>query len=463
MEDKTKQRVKFEGVPGAVPVVTSSEPHPLDDDDTPSGKPWIPVVLVLALIGVLAFWFLTNKEAPKAKKPPAVPVAIAPVEVHSVPLEIRTIGNVTPINSVAIKSRVQGHITKIFFKEGQNVHKGDLLFTIDARPLQAGVSEMAANVAKMRAGILQAEATVKRDRALLDQAVANKNKDIAQQKMWAKQISRYSYLQGQGAVSDEQVDQTRASADAMTASVAADEAAIANCQASITSDLANLQNAKAQLEAAQAQMTNANLNLDYTNIRSPMEGRTGSLLAFEGNLVKAEDATLVTINQVKPIHVTFGIPEQALPLVRQYQQQGTLAVFAYPPGAKGGIAGTLSFSENAVDSATGTIRLKAEYPNANSELWPGQFVDVVLRLTDQPNAIVVPQHAVQSGQRGDYVYVVDGDKVHFRSVKVDRTVGDWTVLASGVKVGEQVVTDGQLQLNDGSKILLKNSGGAAKP
>jgi multidrug efflux system membrane fusion protein len=455
IEEKAKQRMRLEKVPDSLPPVPAVEDENVQAELR--SRNWlVPLVLAIALCGVLCWWFFANNSAPKQKKMGPMPVTVATVVTRTMPVEIRTIGNVTPISTVQVKSRIEGHIMSVHFQEGQFVQKGQLLFTIDPRPLEAALGEMRANVLKMQAGVKQAEAMLSKDKALLAQAIANKARDVAQQKLLSKEFSRYSYLAKQGAVSMEQIDQVRANADASNAIINADEAAIENCRANTAADQANLQTAKAQLAAAQAQLQNAMLNVEYTKITAPIAGRTGSLQAFAGNMVKPEEATLVVINQMDPIYVTFAVPEQVLPEVHKYQQLGTLEVIAYPAGDRDGLAGKLTFSENSVDTTTGTIRLKATYPNLDGKLWPGEFVNVTLKLTDQANAFVVPQQAVQSGQKGQYVFLLKPDGiVHVQPVVADRTVGSLTVVSSGLQPGDKVVTDGQLQLNEGAAVVVK--------
>jgi multidrug efflux system membrane fusion protein len=464
MEDKAKERMKLEAIQEesvqSVPSLKPTEAMLTQTAEMGHRKnPLVPIVLVLLVIGVaVVAWFASAKPAEKKRKAVIVPITVAAAELQTVPLEIHTIGNVTPISSINIKSRIAGHLIAINFKEGDTVEKGQILFKIDPRPLQAAANEARANVLKQEALIKQARAQLAKDRASLAQAVANRSRDMAQQNMWVRQISRYKMLAGQGAVSQESYDQIRSSHDAAAATVTADEAQIENCKAAMTADEASEQNARAQLAAAEAQMDNAKLQLNYTVIAAPISGRTGSLQAFEGNLVKPDDNTLVVVNQVSPIYVAFSVPEQALQEIRSYERSGSLPVSAYSPGHEDKQShGVLTFSENTVDAQTGTIKLKATFDNKESKLWPGQFVNVNLKLSDQSNILVVPSQAVQDGQQGPFVFVLNPDStVRVQQIKVARVSGNYSVISEGLQAGDKVVTDGHLQLTAGSKVKLKD-------
>lgn len=455
MEDKTRERLKLEGLVDPPKARVEKIEHVSAPEERRSARP----LLILAVIAVLfGVWFFNNKPQEKPRKPGPVPVTIASVELRTIPLEIRTIGNVMPISSVTIKSRVEGHIMRVNFKEGDFVQKGARLFDIDPRPLQSSVNEVQANVLKQLAMVKQVEAAVTKDKAQLAQAVAAKARDSAQQRMAAKEIKRYDMLSKQGAVSQEQADQIRSNSEAMDATIRSDEAFIENCKANIAADEANLQNAHAQVAAAQAQLQNAKLQLGYTSIVAPFAGRTGSLQVYEGNLVKPDDIAMVTLNQMSPIYVAFAVPEQTLDEIQKYQKNGSLEVLAYNPGhEKEAVSGQLTFSENTVDAATGTIRLKATFANADGGLWPGEFVDVILKLAEQPNAIVVPAQAVQAGQQGPFVFMVGADHtVQPQIVKVDRTINGMSVISAGLQPGQKIILDGQMQLSPGSKIMPKS-------
>ena len=356
---------------------------------------------------------------------PAVPVSVAVAAKEAVPVEIRAIGTVEPSSTVQIKSQVAGELISANFAEGRDVNKGDLLFEIDPQPY--------------REALAQAEAAVAKDRAQLAQAQANLARDKAQEKSAEADAYRYEQLAKEGVAPQMQATQQRATADAAHESVRADQAAI--------------ESARASLESDQSAVARAKLDLGYCEIRSPVSGRTGNLLVHPGNLIKVNDVALVVINQVAPIFVSFGVPEQQLTAVKQHAGAG-LAVQASTDAEPNRIArGTLKVIDNAVDTNTGTIKLKAVFLNADRRLWPGQFVNIVLMLDTESNATVVPSEAVQDGQHGQFVFVVKGDQsVDIRPVTVDRMIGSKAVIAKGVAPGETVVTDGQLLLYPGAKI-----------
>lgn len=332
----------------------------------------------------------------------AVPVVVAKASQRDMPVQVTAIGNVQAYSTVTVKSLVDGEIQKAYFTEGQDVRKGDLLFTIDARPFQAALH--------------QSEAKLAQDQAQAEYAKA--------------EAKRYTELEKEGIVSQIQFEQFSSNAQALDAAVRADQAAVEN----------------------------AKIMLGYCSISSPIDGRTGSLLVHPGNLVKTNDTSLVVINQVSPIYVDFSVPEQDLPQVKQHQQQGKLRVLAYPSGDKANASkGNLTFINNTVDANTGTIELKGTFQNSDRKLWPGQFVNVVVDLTVQRNATVVPSQAVQNGEQGQYVYVVKPDHTaDFRPVTVGNTLEGVTIVDKGVQPGETVVTNGQLRLYPGAKVSLKS-------
>jgi len=342
---------------------------------------------------------------PPPGPPKAVPVTIGSAVLKNVPVQVRAIGTVEAYSTVSVKTMVGGQIMKVGFSEGQDVRKGDLLFEIDPAPYDAALK--------------MAEAARARDIALKENA--------------EKEVRRYASLVEKNLVPRQQYDQFVSSAAALEATVQADTAAVEN----------------------------ARVQLAYCFIRSPIDGRTGSLLVQQGNVVKANDATLVTINQVVPIRVSFSIPEQFLAEVRKYKEAGTLKVEAAPQDGKADpVPGTLSFIGNAVDAATGTIQLKGTFPNADRRLWPGQFANVVLTLTVRSGAVVVPSEAIQTGQQGQYVFVVKPDlTVEARPVTTGEVIGDRTVIGKGIAAGEKVVTDGQLRLVPGTKVEAKTGTG----
>jgi multidrug efflux system membrane fusion protein len=346
---------------------------------------------------------------PKGGAEPAVPVTVSTVSRKTVPMQLEAVGKVEPLSTVAVLARVGGELNHVHFTEGQEVQKGQVLFTLDPRPYQAALA--------------QAEAAVARDKAV----AANSASDL----------KRYGDLVQKEYVTREQYDRIASETASAGATVKADEAAV---------------------EAAR-------LQLEYCTIRSPLSGRTGSLLVHQGNLVKANDAQpLVVINQIRPIYVSFSVPQAQLPEIDKYRSEGHLGVEA--AAAEGGGApqrGTLSFIDNQIDRTTGTILLKATFPNESRALWPGQFTKVRLTLTQQADAVVVPAQAVQTGQQGQYVYVVRADQtVESRAVQVSRTVGGDTVVASGLSPGETVVTDGQLRLAPGVKVKTREGRSGAE-
>lgn len=405
------------------------------------GRPGLIAIgmLVVIVIGSILFSsFFTKKEhaAGKPAEPPGVPVTTASVTLETMPLQINAIGNVEAYSTISVRSQANGEITKVHFTQGQYVKKGDPLFSIDPRPSEADLAGSVANQSKAVSDQRQAE--------------ANMAKDLAQAKTAEVQAQRYEKLYREGVVSKEQADQMRTNADALAAVVKADQAAIASQRDSVN--------------AAKAATTASRVQLSYTTINSPVEGRTGSLMVNQGNLVKANDTNpLVTINQVSPIYVTFAVPESQLLDIKRYMAQGELQVAAIIPNDTGEPEqGKLTFVDNAVDPATGTVKLKGTFTNVSQKLWPGQFVNVAMTLTVQTDAIVVPSTALQTGQQGRYVFVVKSDQtVELRNVTVARTAGEKTIIANGLTPGETIVTDGQLRLRPGSKI--KPADDAAQP
>jgi membrane fusion protein, multidrug efflux system len=359
-----------------------------------------------ALLACAALILLISCTGTKAAPPsnPSVPVMAAEVEQKNVPLQVKAIGAVEAYSNVSIKTQITGELTGVFFKEGDDVKKGQLLFTLDKRPLEADLR--------------RAEGTLAKDQAQAAHAQT--------------QARRYEALWNSGVVSREEYDQMRANADALEAAVRADRGAVEN----------------------------ARVQIQYCSIYSPINGRTGPLMIHRGNMIKANDTPfLVSINQVQPIYATFTVPEQNLGEIKKYASGGKLPIKAYIPNdTRGPSIGRLSFIDNAVDQATGTIKIKGEFANPDRRLWPGQFVDVVLTLADQPNTIVIPSQAIQSGQQGQFVFVVKPDMtVETRPVTVSRSSDGQAVVDKGLAPGERVVTDGQLRLVPGAKVELKQA------
>ncbi len=337
----------------------------------------------------------------------AVPVGVATVSVRDVPVDIRAIGTVSAYSTVALRSQVDGQLAEVHFREGQEVARGDLLFVLDQRPFQAALRE--------------AEAKLTRDRATATQAES--------------EAGRFERLHKDGIVSADEFEQARTRAESAKATAVADEAAVET----------------------------ARIQLQYCTIYAPLGGRVGALLVHEGNVVKARDTTLAVINQIRPAYVEFAVPHKELPRIRERMAAGPMAVEATVTGHDEPASGTLSFVDNAVDTTTGTVRLKAEFPNEHEVLWPGAFVNVALHVTTMTGALVVPARAVQAGQGGRYAYVVTADgTVQPRTVELGPAVGDDVVIASGLAAGEQVVTDGQLRLAPGSHVVTDEAAAAPK-
>ncbi len=420
------------------------------------GKKIIWRVLLVSVVSIIAVICLITFNAPKKEphKPKLVTVTTAAARLADVPVEIRSIGTVMPINSVAIKARAGGNLIGVHFKEGQFVHKGDLLYTIDQRPLLAALNQAESEVAKQKALVEQAKAAVEKDQASLLQSKATFVRDQAQNRQASKEADRYLDLSREGAVSTEQAEQLRTTFLSTSALVKSGEAAIKNAQAVINADKANVRSTQAQYASAQAGLDNARVQLSYTTITAPISGRTGNLQVLLGNNVRPAEDVLVTINQISPIYVQFSVPQQQFPSVQQYGHSGALKVTAtHPNGQSLAQGGRVTFMDNTVDSTSGTVKLKAEFNNTASQLWPGQYVNIVLRLTTLNNATVVPSQSVQNGQIGQFVWVLKADKtVHMQPVVTGPAVGDSVTITSGVNSGDLVVTDGQLQLTENSKV-----------
>ena len=387
----------------------------------PSGVFRSTVALVLAAGLFAAACTGTSQAKPGAEQPGGrgrggrggdggpVPVVTATAVTKSVPVTETAVGTVEAISTVQIRSQVTGRLAKVHFAEGDEVQAGQPLFTVDPQPFQVVLD--------------QAKATLARDTAQADNAQA--------------QLTRLKNLLDRGLIPREQYDTQVATAAALKATTDADRAAIAA----------------------------AELNLQYTNIAAPVTGRTGALLVHEGDLIQAGGQTpLVVTNQLAPIYVSFSVPAKLLDSIRRLQRSSGLRVKATMTGVDGSTTanGRLTFIDNAVDATTGTIKLKATFDNAGAALWPGQFVDATLFLSADPNAIVVPSVAVQAGQAGSYVFVVgDESRVEMRPVTVARTEGDESVISTGLKAGEVVVTDGHLRLTPGVKVTSRQSAAEA--
>jgi membrane fusion protein, multidrug efflux system len=413
----------------------------------------------LALLAATLSWAGCSDRAGGAQTPAApapVPVGAATVERRTVPLQVTAVGNVQAYTTVAVKSQVAGQIVKVHFTEGREVKRGELLFTIDPRPFEASLRQSEANVAKDVAQLRQAEAALGQRQAEVAQALANLDRDLAQMENARVQEQRYRDLVQKEFIAREQYDQVRTNLAALQAVVQADRAAVENARASAQAAEAAVENARAAIDANKAMVEAARLQLAYTAIQAPMDGRTGNLLVQAGNVVKSgEDEPLVVIAQVHPIYVSFAVPEQYLTAIQQYRARRSLQVEALIDGVQRTAVGALTFVNNTVDPATGTIQLKATFPNSDDALWPGQFVDVALTLTTE-DALVVPAEAVQPGQQGTFVFVVKPDlTVESRGVKVGRRLPREVVVEEGLQAGERVVTDGQLRLTPGARVEIK--------
>jgi membrane fusion protein, multidrug efflux system len=373
---------------------------------------WNSVAFVLVLLPISVVFIAAcsgngargDNERPKqpTMMAPAVPVMAGKVSQKTIPVEVRVIGNGEAYSTVQVKSQVDGQVERVYFQEGQDVKKGDLLFTIDRRPFEATLEQTQANLAK----------------------------DTAQGKNAEAQAERNGQLFREGIISKDQYDQFRTNADALKAAVRADQAAVEN----------------------------AKIQLGYCSVFSPLDGRTGALMMHPGNVVKANDAALVVVNQISPLYVDFSAPEQYLAEIRRFMAAGRLKVQASVPNDPlHPEDGFVSFVNNTIDANTGTVLLKGTFANPERRLWPGQFVNVVLILTSRPNAVVAPSQAVQTGQQGQYAFVVKDDRtVDLRPVVSGLTVGGDTVIEKGLQPGETVVTDGQLMLYPGARVEVKS-------
>jgi multidrug efflux system membrane fusion protein len=325
---------------------------------------------------------------------------VAQAEARDFPIELRNIGNVEAFATVTIRSQITGQITKIHFQEGQEVKAGDMLFTIDPRPSQGALRQAQADLRRDQAQLVSAKLEFERTKKLLESNIA----------------SRDDY------------DKAEATFAALEATVMSDEASVSRAQ----------------------------LQVEFTGIKAPINGRTGNLMVKEGNIVKAPDDYLVTINQVDPIYVTFSVPEQELPAIRERMQLAALPVEVDTPGHDSQkLHGTLSFIDNSVDVTTGRIRLKGTFVNTNGVLWPGQFLQTRLTLGMVTNATMVPSESLQSSQTGDFIFVIGTDgKAQKRSVVAGKSRAGALVIESGIRAGETIVTDGQLRLVDGAPVTI---------
>ncbi|WP_339382739.1 efflux RND transporter periplasmic adaptor subunit [Microcoleus asticus] len=537
-------------------------------------------LLGLLLVGGLGFLVWVRSTAPKTEKPSrsgrlqVTPVTVATVTKKTVPIQLQAIGNVQSSSTVSVTAQASGRITGVYFKKGQEVKKGQLLFSIDDRSQtasiqqaqgivaksQAQVQQATANLSKDQGVVEQARATLDKDRGMVEQAkatlakdqgiveqarmtlakdkgvveqarmtlekdqgavkqaIATLTKDRAQAQYAQAQSQRYAALYQQGVISQDQAQQYATSSRAAAATVdldqqaianaetavksdrigianaeaavKSDEVAIANAETAVKSDLVGIENAetavksdlvgidnaravvegdRAAIEGSQAGLSadggalkNAQVQSSYTKVYAPIDGRAGNVLVTVGNVVQAStDKPLVTISTINPIQVAFSVPESNLPQIQKYANNGKLKVDVTFAGNNRPISGTLSFVNNTVDNATGSIQLIGDFNNADGKLFPGQFVNTTLTLSQQPNAIVVPSQAVQTGPNGQFVFVAqEDDTVENVPVVVSNTINGLTVIQKGLDAGDEVVTDGQANLVDGSKIRIKTAGDA---
>jgi len=389
------------------------------------GAGWITLAILAGLLGC--------KTAAKvqANAPPPTAVRVVTARSANVPLELSAIGTVEASSTVDVKSRVAGQVKSIHFQEGQDVRKGELLFEIDPEPLQAQIAELEANIV--------------RDVALAKQARATVVKDEAQWKTARSQAERSGQLSRDGIISKEQTETTLTTADTAAGLLAADQAAV--------------ESAEAAAKADRARLAQTRLQFSYTRILAPISGRAGAVLVRPGNLVKENDASLVTLLQVTPIFVTFSVPEQFLNEIRRNQAGRALEVVAtLASGARA--TGVLRFIDNTVDATSGTIKLKAEFRNQNRQLWPGSFATVRAKLKDEAGRVVVLAKTVQTGPSGKYVWALgSGDKVSMRTVGIARAFVaedglEYAVIASGLAAGERVVSEGQMRLGPGATVRI---------
>lgn len=358
----------------------------------------------------------------------AVPVTVAKAVQRSVPIQVEVVGNVESSSTVTLKPQISGQLLAAHFREGDFVQAGQLMLTIDPRPLEAQLKQLETQVLRDEAGMAQAEANLTRDRA--QEENANVQRERADQ-LWKN-----------GIISKEQHDQFVTAATTIAATIRADQAAI--------------ESSKAQIAVTKAAIETQKVQLAYTRIYAPIGGRTGAMMVKPGNVVTANTTEIATINQVQPVYVTFALPESNLTALRQGTANGMQVTAVAEEGGLPQV-GSLAFYENSVDVSTGTVRLRGTFSNGDKKLWPGQFVRVTLRLGDRPNAVLIPSQAVQSGQDGTFVYVVKPDnKVDVRPVTAAQRLGDETIVDQGLEAGETVVTEGTMRLIPGSRVQMRD-------
>ena len=362
----------------------------------------------ITLLAALVLSSCGRSSQPKPAAAPPVPVEVAAVEARNMPVEMKAIGAVEPIASVQLKSKVQGEILEVHFADGAQVKAGDPLFSIDSRPFQAALKRAEANLSIARF------------------AAANA----------VEQADRYSALIKSGVASKEQTSQILSTADSQ----------------------------KSGLAARQADVDEAQLSIEWSQVRAPISGRAGAALLKAGNIAQPNVDTLAVINQMQPIYVAFSLPENSLADIRKWMDKSRASVSAYDPDS-GKLLGTgeLTFVDNAVDRTSGMVAFKATFPNADESLWPGQFVDVTVKLAEEPDAIVIPAAAIMEGQQGAQVFVVSGDIASLRKVEVERSLNGLAIIKDGLRPGESVITTGQLRVNSGGRVSVKPAPAAPPP
>jgi len=460
----------------------------------PSNK-WVGPVVLIALVILAGVGFFASRAITKPSKSSKldtkerpIPVMVGTVSEKTVPVQLQAIGNVQPWSTVSITPQAGGIITGVFFKKGQELKKGQLLFTLDDRPQVAAIQQAQGVLAKDIAAVLQARAnlvkdvgqvqqaraTLGKDKASVKQAEATKAKDQKQARFAQGQNKRYGQLYKDGAISYDSAQQYVTNDGVYVATVRADEEAISNAlevvkgdvvaiknaQAVVVGDEAAIKNAQAIVESDRGALNAAKVQLSYAKIYAPMSGLAGNVLITQGNVVQANSTTpLVTITKIHPILVSFAIPETNLPLVQKYMENGKLKVsVVFANNNAHPISGNLTFVNNTVDNTTGTIQLIGDFDNNGGRLFPGRYVDTILTLTQKPNATVVPAQAVQNGPNGQFVFVVKPDMtVDNVPVKISSTIDSLDVVDQGLKPGDRVVTDGQANLVPGNKVRIKTA------
>ncbi len=447
--------------------------------------------IVAAGLVAVALAGCERQTAPVIERAPA-PVAVVAAVQQDVPVYLEAVGKAVPRETVSIQPQISGRVTAIHFADGAEVKRGDLLFTIDVRPQEAALEQAEANVARDQAQTRQAEANAARDQAQalqaqaalgqaqaqLRQAEANVVRDTAQLENARTQERRYAELVRQAYVAREQYDQIRTALETAMATLGADQAMVENARAAIQAAEAALEQARAAIQAGQAAIEtarasvradtaavlSARLQLAYTQIRSPIDGRTGQRLVDIGNNVTANTGALLTIQRIDPIYADFAVTENDLGAVQRHMAQSLRVEVRLPDEPDSLFTGVLTFLDNAVQDGTGTVKLRATVPNPDRRLWPGRFVKVRLVLSRVLGAILVPAAAPQTSARGPFVYIVTaGDTAELRPVTLGQRHGDLVIVAQGVKAGERVVTSGQIAVTPGGKVRIEPGGASGDP